>query len=109
MEENVWSDPKVYQLLKEKYVLISLYVDDRKELPKDAQFKVKLNDNHLKSIETIGDKWSTFQYLNFQTASQPYYITLDSNLEILNEAKQYTNVHEYYNWLLKSYQIFNKS
>jgi thiol:disulfide interchange protein DsbD len=99
MEENVWSDPKVYEMLKENYVLISLYVDDRKELSKDNQFKIKLNENHLKSIETIGDKWSTFQYLNFQTASQPYYVIMTAELEILNEAKQYTGIDEYYEWL----------
>jgi thiol:disulfide interchange protein DsbD len=99
MEENVWSDPKVYKILKENYVLISLYVDDRKELSKDNQFKIKLSENHLKSIETIGDKWSTFQYLNFQTASQPYYVIMTAELEILNEAKQYTGIDEYYEWL----------
>ena len=102
MEENVWSDPKVYQILKDEYVLISLYIDDRKELPKEAQFRMKLNENHLKDIETIGDKWSTFQYLNFQTASQPFYVTMTSDLEILNEAKQYSGVDEYYEWLAKS-------
>ncbi|ARV06316.1 hypothetical protein BTO04_06205 [Polaribacter sp. SA4-10] len=102
MEENVWSNPKVYEVLKNEYVLISLYIDDRKELPKEDQFKVKLNKNHLKSIETIGDKWSTFQYLNFQTASQPYYVTMSNQLEILNEVKQYTSTDEYYNWLTDS-------
>lgn len=99
MEENVWSDPKVYQILKDEYVLISLYIDDRKELIKDTQFKVKLNENNLKDIETIGDKWSTFQYLNFQTASQPYYVTMTADLEILNKAKQYTSTEEYLEWL----------
>lgn len=99
MEENVWSDPKVYKLLKENYVLISLYVDDRKALSEDEQFKIKLSENHLKSIETVGDKWSTFQYVNFQTASQPYYVTMNANLEILNEAKQYAGIDEYYEWL----------
>jgi thiol:disulfide interchange protein DsbD len=110
MEENVWSDPKVYQLLKDEYVLISLYIDDRKQLPKDAQFKVKLNENHLKSIETIGDKWSTFQYLNFQTASQPYYVTLSPDLTILNESIQYSSIEDYIFWLrtsLKNYQAIN--
>ncbi|WP_439129144.1 protein-disulfide reductase DsbD family protein [Polaribacter sp.] len=107
MEENVWSKPKVYQLLKENYVLISLYVDDRRELPKEEQFKIKISENHLKTIETFGDKWSTFQYLNFQTASQPYYIILNSNLQILSEAKQYINIEEYYSWLNKSKDIFN--
>ncbi|MEN8966559.1 MAG: cytochrome c biogenesis protein CcdA [Polaribacter sp.] len=99
MEENVWSKPKVYQLLKENYVLISLYIDDRRKLPKEEQFKIKINENHLKTIETIGDKWSTFQYLNFQTASQPYYVIINSDLEILNEAKQYAGIEEYYEWL----------
>jgi thiol:disulfide interchange protein len=108
MEENVWSNPKVYEVLKNEYVLISLYIDDRKELPKEDQFKVKMNENHLKSIETIGDKWSTFQYLNFQTASQPYYVTISNQLEILNEAKQYTSTDEYYNWLIESLKMFNE-
>lgn len=102
MEENVWSDPKVYELLKENYVLISLYVDDRKALAEEEQLKIKLSENHLKSIETVGDKWSTFQYLNFQTASQPYYVTMTADLEILNEAKQYSGVDKYYEWLTKS-------
>jgi len=106
MEENVWSDPKVYELLKENYVLISLYVDDRKELSYDEQFKIKLNDNHLKSIETVGGKWSTFQYLNFQTASQPYYVTMNANLEILNVAMQYAGIDEYYKWLKESFKQF---
>lgn len=99
MEENVWSDPKIYKVLKENYVLISLYVDDREKLPEEDQFKIKLSDNHLKTIETVGDKWSTFQYLNFQTASQPYYVTMNANLEILNAAKQYSSINEYYQWL----------
>ena len=102
MEENVWSDPKVYQLLKDEYVLISLYIDDRRELTKEDQFKVKMNENHLKFIETIGDKWSTFQYLNFNTTSQPYYVLMSNQLEILNEAKQYTSTEEYYDWLNES-------
>ena len=108
MEENVWSDPKVYKILKENYVLISLYVDDRQELPEENQFKIKLNKNHLKSIKTIGDKWATFQYVNFNTASQPYYVIMNSKLEILSEAKQYSGIDEYYNWLTKSYQIFKQ-
>ena len=102
MEENVWSDPKVYEIIKNNFVLISLYIDDRKELQKEAQFKVKVNENYLKSIKTVGDKWSTFQYLNFQTASQPYYVTLSNDLEILNDAKQYSTSEEYFSWLTQS-------
>ena len=90
VEENVWSDPAIYTLLKDDYILISLYVDDRKELPTAAQFKFKRANGKLKDIETVGDKWATFQTVNFQTASQPYYVLMTADLEILNHAEQYT-------------------
>ncbi|WP_340201968.1 protein-disulfide reductase DsbD family protein [Ascidiimonas sp. W6] len=99
MEETVWSDPEVFNLINEKYVLISLYVDDRKALPEEEQFGYQLKSNRIKQIQTIGDKWATFQALNFQTASQPYYILMSPNFEILNEAQQYSGTETYYNWL----------
>lgn len=99
MEENVWSDSNVYPILKEDYVLISLYVDDRKELPESEQFDFKYDSGRVKSIETIGQKWGTFQTINFNAASQPYYVLLSPNLEILNEAVQYVDVETYEQWL----------
>ena len=99
VEENVWSDPAIYTLLKEKYILISLYVDDRKELPKAAQFKFKRANGKLKDIETVGDKWATFQTVNFETASQPYYVQITADLQILNRAEQYTDIDTYLAWL----------
>ena len=72
MEENVWSETEVYNLINDNYVLISLYVDDRKELSEDKQFDFERTDGNVKKIKTIGDKWATFQIVNFQTASQPY-------------------------------------
>ena len=102
MEENVWSAPKVYKMLKNDFVLISLYIDDRRELEKSQQFDFKVNKNQLKSIKTIGDKWATFQYVNFETASQPYYVTLSPDLELLNVPKQYANIEAYHLWLRQS-------
>lgn len=99
MEENVWSDPSVYPILKEDYVLISLYVDDRKELPESEQFDFKFDNGRVKAIETIGQKWGTFQTVNFNAASQPYYVLLSPNLEVLNEAVQYVDVETYEQWL----------
>ena len=99
MEENVWSDSKVYPILKEDYVLISLYVDDRKELPESEQFDFKFDNGRVKAIETIGQKWGTFQTVNFNAASQPYYVLLSPNLEILNEAVQYVDAETYEEWL----------
>ena len=51
----------------------------------------------LKEIKTYGDKWSTFQVINFKNASQPYYVLLSPSLEVLNTPQQYTNKETYYN------------
>ncbi|WP_298767081.1 thioredoxin family protein [uncultured Polaribacter sp.] len=103
MEENVWSDPSIYQLLKEEFILISLYVDDyEKELPITAQFNFKKANGSIKKIKTYGDKWSTFQIINFKNASQPYYVLLNAELEILNTPQQYTDKATYLNWLQES-------
>ncbi len=99
VEENVWSEPDIYQLLKDDYILISLYVDDQKKLPEEDQFQFKRENGKVKEIETIGDKWSTFQTVNFQTASQPYYVQMTADLEILQRAEQYTDRDTYYRWL----------
>ena len=102
MEENVWSDSEVYTLLKEEYILISLYVDDNeKELPKAAQFDFKKANGQIKKIRTYGDKWSTLQVINFKNASQPYYVLMTADLEILNSPQQYTDIATYKNWLKK--------
>ncbi|WP_222984306.1 thioredoxin family protein [Flagellimonas meishanensis] len=99
MEENVWSHPDIYQLLKNEYVLISLYVDDRKTLPKEEQFDFQFDSGRIKTIETIGQKWGTFQTINFNAASQPYYVLLSPDLELLNDAVQYVDVETYGQWL----------
>jgi len=99
VEENVWSKPEIYSLLKNEYVLISLYVDDRKELPKDQQFNFIKPNGKIKRIETVGDKWSTLQTVNFNTASQPYYVQMTADLEILHRPEQYTDATTYYDWL----------
>jgi len=80
MEENVWVENDIFKLINEDYVLISLYVDDRKELPEDAQFNFIKKNGNLKKIQTIGDKWATFQSINFKTASQPYYVLMRPDL-----------------------------
>ena len=109
MEENVWSDPEIYTLLKEEYILISLYVDDNeKQLPKEAQFDFIKPNGQIKKIKTYGDKWSTFQVINFKNASQPYYVLMNADLAILNSPQQYTDVKTYKNWLKKGIENFKK-
>ncbi|MBT8210255.1 MAG: thioredoxin family protein, partial [Eudoraea sp.] len=99
MEENVWSDTDIFPILNEEYVLISLYIDDRKLLPEDEQFLYQFESGRVKAIETIGEKWGTFQTVNFSTASQPYYVVMSPDLEILNSAIQNTDSETYRNWL----------
>ena len=109
MEENVWSNPTVYNILQNDYILISLYVDDNeKELPKAAQFDFKKANGQIKKIKTFGDKWATFQIINFKNASQPYYVLMNSELEILNTPQQYTDTETYKNWLQKGLENFKK-
>jgi thiol:disulfide interchange protein DsbD len=100
MEENVWSDPTVFSLINEEFVLISLYVDDRKTLPLSDQFMFTYPSGRQKPIETIGQKWGTFQTVNFNAASQPYYVLLSPSLEVLAPAIQYTDIPTYKQWLL---------
>tara|TARA_R110001599_G_scaffold19921_4_gene75890 strand:+ start:12885 stop:14870 length:1986 start_codon:yes stop_codon:yes gene_type:complete len=109
MEENVWVENDIFTLINENYVLISLYVDDRKELPENVQFNFIKKNGNLKKIQTIGDKWATFQAINFKTASQPYYVLISPDLEILHKAQQYTDRNTYYNWLKEGLDKFKKT
>lgn len=99
MEENVWSDPAVYALLNENYIIISLYVDDRKTLEEEQQFNYQYSDGRIKRINTVGKKWATFQAINFQTASQPFYVQMTSDGTLLNVPIQYTETATYKAWL----------
>lgn len=109
MEENIWSETDIYQTLKEDYILISLYVDDNeKELPENKQFDFLKANGKIKKIKTVGDKWSTFQVVNFKKVSQPYYVLLSPNLEVLNNAQQYTDRDTYYTWLKIGLETFNR-
>jgi len=100
MEENVWSQPDVYKIMKEKFIVISLYVDDKKELPADKQFTYKLSDGTPKEIITEGDKWATFETENFKNNAQPLYAIISNNEVLLNNPVGYTpDVMEYKQWL----------
>jgi thiol:disulfide interchange protein DsbD len=99
MENNVWSNPNVLSILKEKVVVISLYVDDKRELPKNEQFFSKATDSE---IETIGDKWTDFMITRYKTNTQPLYVLTDLEGKSLNAAQptiSYVGVEEYEAWL----------
>jgi thioredoxin-related protein len=98
MEVSVWSDPMVLQRLREKYVLISLYVDDKTRLPEEEQYVSEIFEG--KRIRTIGNKWSDFQTQRFKTNSQPYYVLLDNEGNLLVEPQDYNlNISNYVDFL----------
>lgn len=101
MEENVWSDPEVYPIIKDNYVLISLYTDDREELPEAEKFNFQFDSGRVKEINNIAQKWGTFQDVNFNSISQPFYVLLSPDLKVLNTSIQNSDVPTYRNWLLK--------
>jgi len=100
MEESVWTKPDVYNLLKEKYIIVSLYVDDKKELPAVEQFIYTTKDGQKKEIVTVGDKWATFETENFKNNAQPWYAILNTKEELLTHPVGYVpNDKEYLQWL----------
>lgn len=107
MEEQVWSTTEVYDILSEQYIIISLYVDDKKKLPEAEQFDYLRINGTIKNIETIGDKWGTLQTINFQNNSQPYYVLLNHDLKLLNTTNAYEpNPDTYFEWLNIGLQNF---
>ena len=107
MEEQVWSDPEVFEVLKNDYILISLYVDDRLELKEPKQFNYVRPNGGIKKIRTVGDKWATFQTVNFRNNSQPFYVLLDSDVNLLNPTAGYTPAAgEYLTWLKEGLKKF---
>ena len=98
MENNVWSDAKILSILKKDVVLISLYVDDKRALPKNEQFVSTTGSE----IETIGDKWTDFMISRYKTNTQPLYVLTDLEGGSLNTAQptiSYVGIAEYENWL----------
>ena len=109
MEASVWSEPEVLSRLKQNYVLISLYVDDKTELPEKEQY---ISTYSGKKIKTLGNKWSDFEASKFETNSQPYYVIVDNQGKKLVPAQAFNlDIKNYVNFLdqgLAAYQTRNK-
>ena len=112
MEEHVWPLEQVDNAIRENYVLISLYVDDKKTLPDNEQLLVtRTNGKGVRKLINYGHKWAYFQAQYFKTNSQPYYILYDPNSnEILNNPVGYTpNEDEYLAFLNCGLEAFKKN
>ena len=101
MEEEVWSNPEVKQILRDEVVLVSLYVDERTPLPENEQYETTIAGKK-KKVRTVGDKWTVLQAETYKTNSQPYYVILDhdeNQLGVSANYQDYGNVDLFKSWL----------
>jgi len=110
MEEQVWSAAHVKNTLANDVVLISLYVDERIDLPKEDQYETTMAGK-TKKVKTTGDKWMVLQANSYGTNSQPYYVFLNHYEEPLVENANYQDygtVDLFTDWLNRGLQQFKK-
>lgn len=104
MEQNVWSDPAVLKRLKEDFVIVAIYVDDKTELP-ESEWYTSTFDGKVK--KTIGKQNFDFQIVKFNGNAQPYYVLLDNDEQPLVAPKSYVpNVDDFIQFLDEATQEF---
>ena len=109
MEENVWVNEEVKSLMKNDFIVVSLYVDERKKLPVTEQFEYTTKNGTVKPIVTVGDKWATFQSENFNAVAQPQYAIISPDEKALTKTKAYTpSANEFRDWLKCGLDAYKK-
>ena len=113
MEEKVWGEEDVINILRDSVVIISLYVDDKRELPEDQHFEQEIAPGKIINVTTIGDKWSAYQAKTYKSLSQPYYRMLDKNGDDLSNGSadylNHGNRQDFLQWLRTGLKQFKSS
>jgi thiol:disulfide interchange protein DsbD len=110
MEDKVWSDKTVDSLMRHEFIVVSLYVDEKKKLPLAEQTVEKLSNAVERSIISVGDKWSTFQAENFGATSQPQYAIISPDQIALTKTKFYTpDADQFIQWLECGLEAYKKT
>ena len=106
MESNVWSHPEVLRRLRDDFVVVAMYVDDKTKLPEEEWIVSKYDG---KKKKTLGKKNADFQIVNYNVNAQPYYVLLDNEGEDLNEPTSYDlNVDNFIKFLDEGINNFKK-
>ena len=106
MEAAVWTDPKVADMLNEKYVLISLYVDDKTPL---AEPMTVTENGQQRTLRTVGDKWSYLQRVKFGANTQPFYVLIDNDGKPLAGSRSYDeDINAYIDYLQMGIDNYKK-
>ena len=104
MEANVWSDPRVLEMLRNDYVIVALYVDDKTKLPKE-EWIIGADGKEKKSIGRVN---ADFQISKFNTNAQPYYCLMGHNGELLVDPRAYDlDKDAFVNFLKQGIENFN--
>lgn len=102
-EDNIWSDERIRAMLNDDFVLISLYVDDREKLE-----EVLISKATNKKLRTVGSRWADFEISNFAQFSQPLYVVVTPQEEVVSIPRGYKEgVEEYYSYLKCGLESFN--
>lgn len=110
MEEKVWPNKTVDSLMRNEFIVVSLYVDERRKLPLTEQTVFTTSTGQKKSIITVGDKWATFQTENFGATSQPQYAIITADEIALTKTKYYTpDAEEFISWLNCGLEAYKKN
>lgn len=113
MEGNVWGKPGVIEILRDKVVIVSLYVDDKTELPKAEHKRVEYAPGKFKNITEIGEKWSYFQASKYKKNTQPYYIMIGPDGEDLSNGgadyEHHGSTALFKNWLDEGMVAYKKA
>ncbi|MBR2250094.1 MAG: thioredoxin family protein [Prevotella sp.] len=108
MEASVWTDDEVASLLTDDYVLVSLYVDDRKKL--DKPITVTGSDGKTTTLRTVGDRWSHLQQTRFGQLTQPLYVAISPDGQQLAKPMGFTeNAQGFADWLRKGLKAYRTS
>jgi thiol:disulfide interchange protein len=113
MEQSVWGEPGVIDILRDNVIIVSLHVDERIKLPKDQIETVEIVPGRMKTLRTTGDKWMYKQISEYKVTAQPYYVMLGPNGEDLTNGsadyEHHSNPTVFKKWLDEGLNLYNKA
>jgi len=113
MEQSVWGEPGIIEILREDVVIVSLYVDERIDLPKEEQVTVTYPNGREQKLKTTGEKNSFKQVSEYQVTAQPYYIMQNGEGEDLDigsaDYQNHSNPDDFKKWLEEGLNAYNKA
>ena len=112
MEEKVWGEPGILELLRDKMVIVSLYVDEKTELPKAEQGEKEYAPGKTMTIREVGHKWSFLQATRYKSNTQPYYRMIGKDDQDLRNGsadyEHHGNAEDFRRWLMQGIEAYQQ-